>query len=206
MGSQNDSPARYLDSVLTDNSKSSDEISVIDEEKDTSPQSSTPTSSDPSGSSTPGKCSGYWGEKCTLEDQKDIVNIERGLEEFDNLRLELTRTRTSRHPDAPELDKEADLIEFLTHAQQQDDQFGRHGKKLGVAFKGLTVKGVDTQTSYVKTFPDAILGSLGPDLWRFVKTWILRQSPAKSSAPLRTLINEFCGVVRGGEVYSLYFG
>jgi hypothetical protein len=189
-----------LTSVLSDHSKSDDEISVIEEDKDPSPQSSTPTSSNPSGSTTPGKCSGYWGEKCTLEDQKDTVNIEKGLEEFDNLRLELTRTRTTRHPDAPELNKEADLIEFLTHAQEQDDQFGRHGKKLGVAFKGLTVKGVDTQTSYVKTFPDAILGSLGPDLWRFVKTWILRQSPAKSGAPLRTLINEFCGVVRGGEV------
>ena len=53
--------------------------------------------------------------------------------------------------------------------------------------------------SFVKTFPDAILGSLGPDLWRFIKTWILRQNPAKG-APLRTLINDFTGVVRGGEV------
>lgn len=174
------------------------------DDKETSPQSSTPTSStNPSGASTPGKCSGYWGEKCTLEEPKDTVNIQKGLEEFENLRLELTRTRTSRHPDAPELNKEADLIEFLTHAQEQDDQFGRRGKKLGVAFKSLTVKGVDTQTSYVKTFPDAVLGSLGPDLWRFIQTWILRRSPAKSGAPLRTLIKDFCGVVRGGEVYSL---
>lgn len=89
------------------------------------------------------------------------------------------------------------------HAQQQDEQFGRPGKKLGVAYKGLTVKGIDSQRSFVKTFPDAILGSLGPDLWRFVQTWILRRNPEKG-APLRTLIHEFCGVVRGGEA-SFFF-
>jgi ATP-binding cassette, subfamily G (WHITE), member 2, SNQ2 len=92
------------------------------------------------------------------------------------------------------------LIEFLTHARQQDDEFDRPGKKLGVAYKGLTVKGIDAQTSLVKTFPDAILGSLGPDLWRFIQTWILRRSPA-SGRPLRALINDFTGVVRGGEVH-----
>lgn len=158
------------------------------------------TSTDPSGSSTPQKCSGYWGEKCTERDKEDIVNVERGLEEFEHLRLELTKTRTTRHPEAPELNKEADLIEFLTQAQAQDDRMGRHGKKLGVAYKGLTVKGIDAQTSFVKTFPDAILGSLGPDLWRFIQTWVLRRTPASSGAPLRTLIHDFSGVVRGGEV------
>jgi hypothetical protein len=160
-----------------------------------------PTSSDPSGTSTPQTCSGYWGEKCA-ETEKETVDVEQGLQEFENLRLELTRTRTSRHPEAPELDKEADLIEFLTHARQNDDEFGRPGKKLGVAYKNLTVKGIDTQTSLVKTFPDAIIGSLGPDLWRFIRTWILRRNPS-ASEPLRTLINDFSGVVRGGEVSDL---
>lgn len=72
---------------------------------------------------------------------------------------------------------------------------------MGVEYKGLTVKGVDTQTSLVKTFPDAILGSLGPDLSRIIQTWVLKKNP--SSGPLRTLINEFTGVVRGGEVFDL---
>ena len=178
----------------------SDEISVVNDKYEQEKIGSLdPSSSDPSGASTPQKCSGYWGEKCA-ETSKDVVNVERGLEEFENLRLELTRTRTTRHPEAPELSKEADLIEFLSHAQAQDDRFGRLGKKLGVAYKGLTVKGVDSQTSFVKTFPDAILGSMGPDLWRFIQKWILRRSPASSGAPLRTLISDFCGVVRGGEV------
>jgi hypothetical protein len=184
----------------------SDEISVVNKDKDeeetatsTTPGRSTETST---GSSTPQKCSGYWGEKCT-ETSKDAVNVEEGVQEFENLRLELTRTRTTRHPEAPELNKEADLIDFLMHAQQQDEQFGRPGKKLGVAYKGLTVKGIDSQRSFVKTFPDAILGSLGPDLWQLIQTWILRRNPAKG-APLRTLIHEFCGVVRGGEACFLF--
>jgi hypothetical protein len=166
------------------------------------PTSTEPTSTETSGSATPQQCSGYWGERCT-DTSKEAVNVEKGLEEFENLRLTLTQTRTTRHPEAPELSKEADLIEFLTHAQAQDEQFDRHGKKLGVAWRGLTVKGLDTQTSFVKTFPDAILGSLGPDLWRFIQTWILRRTPASSGAPLRTLINDFTGVVRGGEVLLL---
>lgn len=184
---------------------SSDEISVINEKYEGTPTvttSSEGTSTNPSGSSTPQKCSGYWGEKCTEGDKEDIVNVEKGLEEFDHLRLELTKTRTTRHPEAPELNKEADLIEFLTQAQEQDDRMGRHGKKLGVAYKGLTVKGIDAQTSFVKTFPDAILGSLGPDLWRFIQKWILRRTPGASGASLRTLIHDFSGVVRGGEVSS----
>jgi hypothetical protein len=176
------------------------EVSNDGENTPTDQNPSDPSSSNTSGTATPQVCSGYWGEKCT-QTSKEGVNVEQGIEEFENLRLELTKTRTTRHPGAPELDKEADLIEFLMHAQQQDDQFGRHGKKLGVTFKGLTVKGLDTQTSFVKTFPDAILGSLGPDLWRFIQTWILRRTPASSGAPLRTLINDFTGVVRGGEVH-----
>jgi hypothetical protein len=176
---------------------------VINEKYEDTPTTTTSeaaSSSDPSGSSTPGPCSGYWGEKCTERDKESLINVERGLEEFDNLRLELTKTRTTRHPEAPELNKEADLIEFLSQAQAQDDRMGRHGKKLGVAYKGLTVKGIDAQTSFVKTFPDAILGSLGPDLWRFFQTWVLRRTAASSGAPLRTLIHDFSGVVRGGEV------
>jgi len=172
-------------------------VDDISDKYEETPTTSEPTSTDSTGSSTPQKCSGYWGEKC-VDTQKDVVNVDQGLAEFDNLRLSLTRTRTTRHPEAPELNKEADLIEFLTHAQEQDDRFGRPGKKLGVAYKGLTVKGIDSQASFVKTFPDAILGSLGPDLWRFIQKWILRRNP--NSGALRTLINDFTGVVRGGEV------
>jgi len=131
------------------------------------------------------------------------VNIDRGLDEFETLRLQLTKSLTTRHPEAAQPDKEASLIEFLIHIREQDDRFGRHGKKLGVAFQNLTVKGLDTQTSIVKTFPDAVLGSLGPDLWRFIRKWILRKSPAVSGAPLRTLLHNFAGAVRGGEVINL---
>jgi len=184
-------------------SNSSDGISIIHETYEDKSTSNSPLT-DPSGTTTPTQsCSGYWGEK--PPDCPTKVSIPRGLEDLEDLRLELTRTRTSRHPDAPELNKEADLLEFLVHSQQQDDQFGRHGKKLGVAFKGLSVRGVDMQTSFVKTFGDAVVGSLGPDLWGFIQVWILRRSPVKTGAPLRTLIDNFCGVVRGGEVTQTTF-
>lgn len=66
-----------------------------------------------------------------MKTNRDVVNVEQGLHELENLRLEPTRTRTTRHPEAKELDKEADLIEFLMHTKQQDEHFGRPGKKLG---------------------------------------------------------------------------
>lgn len=47
----------------------------------------------------------------------------------------MTGTRISRHPEATELNKGADQFDFLVHSQAQDDQFGRHGKKLGAAWR-----------------------------------------------------------------------
>ena len=76
---------------------------------------------------------------------------------------------------------------------------GESAKKIGVVFKNVTVKGVGSTATHVKTLPAAVLGSFGPDFWnllsRFVPALRFGRHP-----PTRTLINDFSGVIRDGEM------
>ncbi|KAI5865403.1 ABC-2 type transporter-domain-containing protein [Durotheca rogersii] len=72
-------------------------------------------------------------------------------------------------------------------------------KRVGVIYKNLTVKGVGSTSSFVRTIPDAVIGTFGPDLYRILSRYIpfLRFGRTK---PTRTLINDFTGCVRDGEM------
>ncbi|KAK4238513.1 hypothetical protein C8A03DRAFT_15020 [Achaetomium macrosporum] len=76
---------------------------------------------------------------------------------------------------------------------------GESAKKLGVVFKHLTVKGAATGATFVRTLPHAILGTFGPDLYGIICKFFpaLRMG---HGGELRTLINDFTGVVRHGEM------
>ncbi len=93
---------------------------------------------------------------------------------------------------------ELHLGEFLKegHFEKRDD--GVSAKRVGVVYKDLTVKGVGSTASFVRTLPDAILGTFGPDLYRIICGFI--PSLAKKQGELRTLIHGFSGCVRDGEM------
>ncbi|KAL8740759.1 MAG: hypothetical protein Q9190_006573, partial [Brigantiaea leucoxantha] len=76
---------------------------------------------------------------------------------------------------------------------------GDSAKKVGVVFKNLTVKGVGATTNFAKTLPDAILGTFGPDLYRIL-SGIIPAIKLDGSGHQRTLINDFTGIVRNGEM------
>ncbi|KAI4252495.1 MAG: hypothetical protein L6R42_007937, partial [Xanthoria sp. 1 TBL-2021] len=99
-----------------------------------------------------------------------------------------------------EKEEEFELGRFIKegHFERRTEE-GRSAKKVGVIFKNLTVKGTGATTSFAKTLPDAILGTFGPDLYRIVSGFIpaLRRHNAGVT---RTLINDFTGVVRDGEM------
>jgi len=63
----------------------------------------------------------------------------------------------------------------------------------------LSVEGVGAGATFVKTVPDAILGTFGPDLYNLVTRFFpflrLGHGP-----PTRKLLNDFTGVVRDGEM------
>ncbi|KAK4133588.1 hypothetical protein BT67DRAFT_54561 [Trichocladium antarcticum] len=76
---------------------------------------------------------------------------------------------------------------------------GESTKKVGVVFRNLTVKGVGRGASFVRTLPRAILGTFGPDLYRLLRG-LIPGTRVGRGAELRTLLHDFTGVVRHGEM------
>jgi ATP-binding cassette subfamily G (WHITE) protein 2 (SNQ2) len=66
-------------------------------------------------------------------------------------------------------------------------------------YKNLTVKGIGSTASFVRTLPDAVLGTFGPDLYHLVSGWIPALRLGRHSQT-RTLIHDFSGVVKAGEM------
>ncbi|KAH1367078.1 hypothetical protein KXW98_000013 [Aspergillus fumigatus] len=93
-----------------------------------------------------------------------------------------------------------DLGEFLMggHLERRTTT-GEPAKKVGVLFKHLTVKGVETGASFVRTLPDAVVGTFGPDLYRIVCSFIPQLRFGKQP-PVRELLHDFTGLVREGEM------
>ena len=76
---------------------------------------------------------------------------------------------------------------------------GTSAKKVGVVFKNLTVRGAAIKASFVKTLPDAIIGTFGPDLYRLTCRFLPFLN-FRTKAGLRDIIKDFNGVVRDGEM------
>jgi len=124
-----------------------------------------------------------------------------------------TRTRSSISREVGENDLEAGDAEGVVEREEefelgpfiQEGHFekrtetGESAKKIGVTFRNLTVKGVGSTKNYVRTLPNAILGTFGPDLYHIICNFM----PALKLGgppPVRTLINDFTGLVRDGEM------
>jgi len=117
----------------------------------------------------------------------------------------LARAQTTATSEGGDIEKaEEDADDFQLDAFMKEGHFekrteGRSAKKVGVVFKGLTVKGVGAGATFVRTVPDAVLGTFGPDLYRLITRFIPFLKIGRG-APTRTLINDFTGVVRDGEM------
>ncbi|KAF1989863.1 ABC drug exporter AtrF [Aulographum hederae CBS 113979] len=92
-----------------------------------------------------------------------------------------------------------ELSDFMRegHFEKRVDDIS--AKKVGVVWKNLTVKGVGSAATFVKTLPDAIMGTFGPDLYHIVTRFVPALSLNRHKQT-RTLINDFTGVVRDGEM------
>ncbi|KAK3331499.1 ABC-2 type transporter-domain-containing protein [Apodospora peruviana] len=99
-----------------------------------------------------------------------------------------------------EEDDDFQLEQFMRdgHLEKRTDS-GESTKKVGVVFRNLTVKGVSSSASFVRTLPEAIMGSFGPDLYRILCSFVPALRFGRQP-PLRTLIHDFTGVVRHGEM------
>ncbi|RAH63399.1 ABC drug exporter AtrF [Aspergillus piperis CBS 112811] len=93
-----------------------------------------------------------------------------------------------------------DLSEFLMggHLERRTTA-GEPAKKVGVVFKDVTVKGVETGASFVRTLPDAVIGTFGPDLYNIICRFAPKLRFGRKP-PVRDLLHEFTGAVREGEM------
>ena len=101
---------------------------------------------------------------------------------------------------ARDKEEEFELGPFIREGHfEKRTNMGDSAKKVGVIFKHLTVKGLGSTTVHAKTLPQAIMGTFGPDLYHLICRFIPALSFNKHQA-LRTLTNDFTGVVRDGEM------
>ncbi|KAI5467658.1 ABC-2 type transporter-domain-containing protein [Mariannaea sp. PMI_226] len=172
---------------------------------------------------------GRWGERGVEDVTEDHAMHEYELLRHNLIDLHKTRTAESQASKAlTSKSKASRAVRISTAHEAQDDdsttdveagvqddgefelgEFMREGrfekrseegslKKVGVIYENLTVKGVGSTTSFVRTLPDAIIGTFGPDLYQLLTRFLpaLRfQQP-----PTRTLIHDFTGCVRDGEM------
>lgn len=99
-----------------------------------------------------------------------------------------------------EKEEEFELGHFIQEGHfEKRTETGQSAKRVGVVFKNLTVKGAGSTKNYVRTLPNAILGTFGPDLYHLLCNFI----PALKFGgppPVKTLVNDFTGLVRDGEM------
>ncbi|OGE51153.1 hypothetical protein PENARI_c014G01283 [Penicillium arizonense] len=163
---------------------------------------------------------GRWGE----QENGEPVSRRGAMEDLEEMRRELTRlslhrtrsttksarrlkSRASRRDVEKGKEEESevetedfDLGEFLIggHLERRTTA-GEPAKKVGVVFKNLTVKGVETGASFVRTLPHAVVGTFGPDLYNVVCRFVPQLRFGKKP-PVRDLIHDFSGAVREGEM------
>ncbi|KAG8629663.1 hypothetical protein KVT40_003528 [Elsinoe batatas] len=169
--------------------------------------------------------SGTWGERdagapneaSAMADfealRRELSNLSRTRSRPDSLARQSTRNRISlRHTKTSYADEEAgqadgddaksdddfSLDNFMREGHFEKRKDGKSAKKVGVLYKNLTVQGVGATAEFVKTLPDAILGTFGPDLYRLISRFIPALKSSKGER--RNLINHFSGVIRDGEM------
>ncbi|OAA76511.1 ABC drug exporter AtrF [Akanthomyces lecanii RCEF 1005] len=119
--------------------------------------------------------------------------------------------KTKREPDVEADSQETkrneddfQLDEFMRqgHLEKRHPESGESTKKVGVLFKNLTVKGAAVSAMTVRTLPQAILGTFGPDLYGHITKLVpaLKFGSKGSGPEIRDLIHDFTGVVRPGEM------
>ncbi|KAL1793092.1 hypothetical protein ACET3X_008074 [Alternaria dauci] len=98
-----------------------------------------------------------------------------------------------------EKEDDFELDQFMREGHFEKRKDGQSAKKVGVIYKNLTVKGVGSTASFARTLPDAILGTFGPDLYKIISGFVPALKLGKHKQ-MRTLINDFSGVVKDGEM------
>lgn len=103
-------------------------------------------------------------------------------------------------PESESDEDDFDLGQFIKDGQlEKRAQDGGPAKSVGVVFRNLTVKGISSSATFVKTLPQAIIGTFGPDLYQLIVKF-MPILDLGGKPPMKDLIQDFTGVVRAGEI------
>lgn len=91
-----------------------------------------------------------------------------------------------------------ELADFMREGHFEKRTEAGSEKRVGVVYKNLAVKGTGSTTSVVRTVPDAVLGTFGPDLYHLLCRWLPFIKLGHTET--RTLIHDYTGCVRDGEM------
>jgi ATP-binding cassette subfamily G (WHITE) protein 2 (SNQ2) len=137
-------------------------------------------------------------QEMTPEDRANRMESKESQERRDHEHVEETQADAADSTDAEDFSLEKFIRDG--HLEKRTDT-GESTKKVGVVFKHLTVKGAPTGTSTVRTLPTFILGTFGPDLYHLLCRYFPKLRFGRGAhGELRTLIHDFTGVVRPGEM------
>lgn len=98
-----------------------------------------------------------------------------------------------------DIEDDFELGEFMKEGHFEKRKNGESTKKVGVVWRNLTVKGVGSTSVFVRTLPDAVLGTFGPDLYKILSRYIPALNFGRKSQT-RTLINDFSGLLKDGQM------
>lgn len=185
---------------------------------DNGERSHSPSEADPDNNRSTGN-DGTWGER----DVGGPVNFRQAMSEFEVMRRELSNVSRSksrgamtRRSSTARTDLESQPTNMQEKSDEDEDDFALESflkdghfekrtadgsaKKVGVVFKHLTVQGVGATATFVKTLPEAIVGTFGPDLYKLCARFIPGLPMPGAGGEKRDLVHDFTGVVRNGEM------
>lgn len=138
------------------------------------------------------------------------VNIEKSKEVYYELSKQISRDSNENNSNKVEDSSEItfnehtkdrfNLHDFLSNDKQKLEDAGKtSNKRLGLAWKNLRVNGAGGESTFVKTFPEAVLGTFGPDVYNFIIGYFPQLDIIGKKTPIRPLIHDFTGAL-GNEM------
>ncbi|TIC09163.1 P-loop containing nucleoside triphosphate hydrolase protein [Wallemia mellicola] len=145
-----------------------------------------------------------------VDEGNHLVDIDKSKEVYRKLSKQLSRDDNKDISNTVEDSSEVTLNEynkgrfnlrdFLSNDKHQLEEAGKTSNKhLGLAWKGLRVNGAGGESTFVKTFPEAVLGTFGPDVYNFITGYFPKLDVIGKKTPIRPLIHDFTGAL-GNEM------
>ncbi|TIA85057.1 hypothetical protein E3P99_04086 [Wallemia hederae] len=136
------------------------------------------------------------------------VDVEKSKQIYESLTQRLSQDAAEdneRHSSdatiAADENEGFNLQDFVNNDKNLLSKAGKTPKpQIGVAWKNLIVRGAGSGSAFIKTFPEAVVGTLGPDVYHAVTKYIPQFKLFGKNPPIRTLINSFTGSLGGGEM------